>query len=346
MQRVPSAGDVLAKNPGHTNLQSYSFSKSGSQGLYLVQVNELPQPRQSNLERIDMKVLLDTDIGSDIDDAICLAYLLAKPECELLGVTTVSGEPEKRAMLASAICKAANREVPIFPGAPSPLLIPPHQTLAQQASALDRWPHETRFPEGRAIGFLRDTIRSHPGEVTLLAIGPMTNIALLFTLDPEIPRLLKAFYMMIGCFGETSLEWNALNDPHATAIVYNARPPLHRSVGLDVTLQVQMEATEVRRRFQAPLLRPVLDMAEIWFAARPEVTFHDPLAAVSIFDEAVCTYERGQVEIELAGTRLPGMTHFARNDQGAHEVATHVDAGRFFHEYFGVTAGGYDNTRP
>ena len=57
-----------------------------------------------------MKVLLDTDIGSDIDDAICLAYLLAKPECELLGITTVSGEPEKRAMLASAVCKAAGKE--------------------------------------------------------------------------------------------------------------------------------------------------------------------------------------------------------------------------------------------
>ena len=69
-----------------------------------------------------MKVLLDTDIGSDIDDAICLAYLLAKPECELLGITTVSGEPEKRAMLASAICRTAGRDIPIFPGAPLPLL--------------------------------------------------------------------------------------------------------------------------------------------------------------------------------------------------------------------------------
>ena len=62
-----------------------------------------------------MKLLLDTDIGSDIDDAICLAYLLAKPECDLLGITTVSGEPEKRAMLASAICKAAGRTSRSFP---------------------------------------------------------------------------------------------------------------------------------------------------------------------------------------------------------------------------------------
>jgi len=293
-----------------------------------------------------MKLLLDTDIGSDIDDAICLAYLLAQPKCELLGITTVSGEPEKRAMLASAICKAANKDVPIFPGTPLPLLIPPHQPLAQQATALERWPHETHFPEGRAIGFLRDTIRRHPGEVTLLAIGPMTNIALLFAQDPEIPRLLKAFYMMIGSFTQGIVftgmryEWNALNDPHATAIVYNARPPIHRSVGLDVTLQVQMDAAEVRRRFQSPLLRPVLDMADVWFQMRPEVTFHDPLAAVSIFDEKVCIYERGKVSVELVSAELAGMTYFAPEESGPHEVAMKVDAERFFGEYFAVTAAG------
>lgn len=294
-----------------------------------------------------MKLLLDTDIGSDIDDAICLAYLLAKPECELLGVTTVTGEPEKRAMLASAICKAAGRDVPIFPGAPRPLLIEPRQPLAPQAAVLDRWPHETHFAAGHAIDFLRDTIRRYPGEVTLLAIGPMTNLALLFTLDPEIPPMLKALYMMIGSFGRgkgvsnVRLEWNALNDPHAAAIVYNARPPIHRSVGLDVTLQVQMDAAEVRQRFQAPLLRPVLGMAEVWFRAQPIVTFHDPLAAVSIFDAQVCTYDRGRVDVELASARLAGLTHFTEEAAGPHEVAATVDAERFFQEYFTVTAGGY-----
>jgi purine nucleosidase len=292
-----------------------------------------------------MKLLLDTDIGSDIDDAICLAYLLAKPECELLGITTVSGEPEKRAMLASAVCKAAGKEVPIFPGAPLPFLIPPRQPLAQQATALERWPHEKEFPAGHAVGFMRETIYRHPGEVTLLAIGPMTNVALLFTLDPEIPQLLKGLYMMIGSFTTGIVfegmrhEWNALNDPHATAMVYKAKPPVHRSVGLDVTLQVQMDAAEVRRRFQTPLLRPVLDMAEVWFQMRPEVTFHDPLAAVSIFEPQVCTYTRGQVDVELLSSELPGMTYFRKEEAGPHEVALGVDAGRFFDEYFGVTGG-------
>lgn len=290
-----------------------------------------------------MKLLLDTDIGSDVDDAICLAYLLAQPECELLGITTVTGEPEKRAMLASAICKAAGQEVPIFPGAPAPLLAPPHQPVAQQATALDRWPHATQFPTGHAVSFLRKTIRQHPGEVTLLAIGPMTNVALLFAENPEIPQLLKALYLMIGSFaprpfdGASRHEWNALNDPHAAAIVYRAPVPLHRSIGLDVTLQVQMEAAEVRRRFETPLLRPVLDMAEVWFQARPEVTFHDPLAAVSIFEPAVCSFAQGRVEVELDSARLAGMTYFDEQPGGPHEVALGVDPDRFFDAYFGAT---------
>ena len=85
---------------------------------------------------MSIKVLLDTDIGSDIDDAVCLAYLLAQPECELLGITTVSGEVEKRAQIASALCRTAGRQVPIFPGTADPLLVPQKQPQAPQAAAL------------------------------------------------------------------------------------------------------------------------------------------------------------------------------------------------------------------
>ena len=137
------------------------------------------------------KILLDTDIGSDIDDAIALAYLLAQPQCELLGITTVTGEPEKRAMMASAQCKLAGKNIPIYPGAAEPLLIAQRQPESPQAAKLDRWEHETKFPKGEAIEFLRHTIRAHPGEITLFAIGPLTNIALLFHSDPEIPGLLN-----------------------------------------------------------------------------------------------------------------------------------------------------------
>src|SRR5574342_1223201 len=111
------------------------------------------------------KILLDTDIGTDIDDAVCLAYLLANPQCELLGITTVTGEAERRAMMASALCKAAGKKIPISPGAEQPLLVPQKQTQAQQAVALGKWEHDKNFPRGQAVEFLRQSIRTHPGEI-------------------------------------------------------------------------------------------------------------------------------------------------------------------------------------
>ena len=133
-----------------------------------------------------IKVILDTDIGSDIDDAVCLAYLLAQPRCDLLGITTVSGQVVERAKLASAQCTVAGRDdIPILPGIAQPLLGPQLQPEAPQASTLDRWSHRTEFPENEAIEWMRRTIRANPGEVTLLAVGPLTNVA---TLDDEVAR--------------------------------------------------------------------------------------------------------------------------------------------------------------
>lgn len=283
------------------------------------------------------KVLLDTDIGSDIDDAVCLAYLLAQPECELLGITTVSGEPEKRAALASALCRVAGKDLPVYPGSALTLLNGQRQPACPQAEALARWPHQAEFPCGEAVAFLSRTIRAHPSEITLLAIGPLTNIALLFRTDPEIPALLKSLVLMCGVFtnrrpGVGPLEWNALIDPHATSIVYETPVTQHRSIGLDVTTQVTMPADEVRRRFTAPLLRPVLD----WFQERPGMTFHDPLAATTIFNDQICTFERGRVEVELCSQHLAGHTFFKTDPSAGHEVALGVNPEGFFEEYFSV----------
>jgi purine nucleosidase len=290
------------------------------------------------------KVLFDTDIGSDIDDAVALAYLLAQAECELLGITTVTGEAVRRAQLASALCLAAGQDIPIYPGREAPLLVRPLQPLAPQAAALGRWRHMTDFPRGEAVAFLRQTIRAHPGEVTLLATGPLTNVAALFALDEEIPSLLKGLVLMCGMFASRHkdgglLEWNAMLDPHAAAIVYRSAVRLHRSIGLDVTEKVTMAAGEVRQRFQAPRLLPVLDFAEVWFQDRPLVTFHDPLAATTLFDADVCGFERGQVEIELATERLAGLTRWKPASDGPHEVALRVDPEGFFKHYFSVVSG-------
>jgi len=285
------------------------------------------------------KILLDTDIGSDIDDAVCLAWLLARKDCDLLGVTTVSGEPEKRAMLASSLCRQAGKEVPVFPGVEAPLLVPQRQPAAPQSEALKKWDHSKKFDSGRAIGFMADTVRRHPGEVTLLSIGPMTNIALLFSEHPDVPGLLKRFVAMAGVFttdtpkcGRT--EWNVMCDPHAAAIVYSRGAAVHRSIGLDVTLRVRMKADEVRKKFSHPLLQPVLDMAGVWFGSSGEIIFHDPLAAVTIFDDRVCSFTRGSVEVGLTEGQALAMTGWRPGTEGGHEVALGVDPDRFFETYF------------
>jgi purine nucleosidase len=289
-----------------------------------------------------IKILLDTDIGSDIDDAVCLAYLLSQPDCELMGITTVTGEPVERAKLASVLCKVAGKDIPIFPGAEKPFLVNQQQPFAPQRSALSKWPHAESFPQGQAVEFLRQTILAHPGEITLLTIGPLTNIGLLFALDPEIPSLLKSLVLMCGVFtnriaGVGPLEWNAIGDPHATAIVYRAAVAQHLSIGLDVTMQVRMNAALVKQKFQAPLLRPVLDFAEVWFLHTDTVVFHDPLAATTIFDHQICTFTPGQVDIELTSPRLYGLTYFDQHPQSPkHQVALEVNPQRFFDHYFSV----------
>src|SRR5215216_2309426 len=93
-----------------------------------------------------VKVLLDTDIGSDIDDAICLSYLLCEPRCELVGVTTVSGQPQLRAALIDAVCRAAGRtDVAIHAGTEHSLVGSTPQPEVPQATVLDRFDH--RDPE-------------------------------------------------------------------------------------------------------------------------------------------------------------------------------------------------------
>ena len=291
-------------------------------------------------------VLLDTDIGSDIDDAVCLAYLLKQPRCELVGVTTVSGEAQKRAMLADAICRAAGRaDVPIHSGAEQALLIDMRQKDAPQAAALDRWEHRDDFAPNTAIEFMRQTIHARPGEITLLTIGPMTNAALLFATDPEIPGLLKGLVIMGGAFTCAAasgrvVEWNVLNDPHAAARVYRAAVSPHTSIGLDVTTRCVMPADDCRRKLTGGPLDVVADMAEVWFKDVDRITFHDPLAGAVIFEPDLCTCTDGRVHVELKSDLVAGLTVFDANDEARpHRVGVDVDPERFFEHYFSIVKG-------
>jgi purine nucleosidase len=289
-----------------------------------------------------VKVLFDTDIGSDIDDAVALAYLASQQRCDLLGVTTVTGEPAKRAEMASAICRDAGRDnVPVHAGCPEAMLIEMRQKTAPQAQALGEWDRQREFGSNTAVEFMRQTIRAHPGEVTLLTVGPLTNAGLLFATDPEIPSLLKQMVLMCGRFlSAMGGEWNAVGDPHATAIVYGhghqARPPRHVSYGLDVTNRCSMDVDACRARFTAKALAPVRDFAEVWFRQAGHITFHDPLAAASIFQPDLCTYRQGKVTVSLDEPTMGWTVFTGRGEDKPHTIAVEVDAERFFEHYFSV----------
>jgi purine nucleosidase len=278
-------------------------------------------------------LLLDTDIGSDIDDAVALAYLLREPRCELLGITTVSGQPTVRASLADAVCRAAGRpDVPIHAGSEMRLDGGVMQPECPQAEVLGEFAH-VALPPDTAVPFLREAIESHPGEVTLLAVGPMTNLARLFQEAPDVVPKLKQVVLMCGWFTGARPEWNASCDPTATAVVFAANPPDLVSVGLDVTMQCRIETDECVARFTAAggPLEVVAAMTKVWQHGADRVTFNDPLAAALLFEPDLCSTRSGTVQVDdQGGTRLiPGA--------GPHRVATAVDVDAFFAHYFAVT---------
>ncbi|WOJ92177.1 nucleoside hydrolase [Congregibacter variabilis] len=286
------------------------------------------------------KILLDTDIGSDIDDAVALAYLLRQPRCKLLGITTVSGNAQGRAQLAAALCRAAEVEVPIYPGIESPLVVESMQTEAPQTQRLKG--AQPRFANDQAIDFLRETIRAHPQQITLLAVGPLTNIATLFARDPEIPGLLAELVVMGGKYSDYPTpwgptEWNIIVDPHAAKQVFATPVPRIRAIGLDITWQVSMSPAEVARHFQRdPLLEIVLDWSAVWFQERELLHFHDPLAAAVLFNRELCSFVTGNISVDLQSEPTPGVTSFAPNSTSMTEVASSVNAEAFFLEYFSV----------
>lgn len=276
-------------------------------------------------------ILLDTDPGSDIDDALAIAYMARQDQFDFLGITTVTGDTNQRAGIAEVVLRAYGREdVPIYAGAEETFAGGPGQPRVPQYEAISHLPHRTDYAPNEAVDFLRSTIRSRPGEITLLSIGPLTNIAILFALDPEIPSLLKRFVSMLGHFSNPEMEeWNARCDPAANEAVLR-RSQEHTMFGLDVTMRCQLTPEEVRDRFARPPHDIILPMATKWFEGAEKMTFHDPVAVASIIEPSLCTYKEGFVEA------IGGRTDFSESEGGRHRVALGVNPESFFDHYFRV----------
>lgn len=282
------------------------------------------------------KILLDTDIGGDIDDAICLAYLLKEPQCNLVGITTVCGEPEKRAAVANAICKTVKRDIPIVAGLDTTLQPVPVYPTPDGAAALVNWEHDI-YEKSDAPAFMYEMIMANPHEIVLLGIGSMTNIATLFNTYPDALSLLKGVYVMNGYFGveelpEAYYNWNSWADPLASKIVFASKVAINRAITLEITDRLTIGAAKAGELLPAnsDLMKAVFDFGNAWLESSNTLTLHDPLAAVCIFHPDVCQFEKGFVRVETNVERFMGGTSFRAAQDGNVDISREVDAERFY----------------
>ena len=277
-------------------------------------------------------VILDTDIGDDIDDALALSLALQSPELKVLGIVTVLQDGGRRADLVWKILSLYRRtEIPVGVGAEQPLVAPPRTGTVRQTEVLldtDRMPADRR-PNG--LQLLIDTCLRSPVKVTIVAYGPLTNIAIALRAEPRLTEKLERIVLMNGLFFRPGLEYNTKIDPEASAIVYSSGVPVV-AVGLDVTMQCVLSADHLRQ-FAASRLESVQflwKLIQIWQHGNPEQrpVLHDPLAVAVTVQPNLITTARGTVAVETRGVpdRTYGMTIFRKDASGPTQVAQEVSA--------------------
>jgi len=211
-------------------------------------------------------LILDVDTG--IDDALALLFVAASPEVELVGVTTVAGNVPVDAVTANtlAVLELAGRgDVAVARGAVAPLMKPlttTEETHGPGGIGHATLPRARRAPEpSDAARWIVDVAAARPGELTLVTLGPMTNLALALDLDPDLPRRLRGWTFMGGAFGvpgntTPTAEWNIHVDPDAAKAVLAAwsvaierDPSIPRplGMGLDVTERARILPSDVAR---------------------------------------------------------------------------------------------------
>jgi purine nucleosidase len=172
-------------------------------------------------------VLFDTDIGTDIDDAYALVQVIRSPELHLLGVTTVSGDAVARARLAAKLLAVAGRsDIPVYAGV----------STATQYMKQVEWATGFASPalhEAGGVAFLREQINARPGEITIIAVGELTNVAALLEAESGIAKKIKAIALMGGSIrrgyargSKPEPEWNIKSAAKAAQVVFSSGVPL------------------------------------------------------------------------------------------------------------------------
>ena len=283
-----------------------------------------------------MKLIIDCDTG--IDDALALLYAVASPEAELLAVTCTSGNIEARqvatntrALLELAgrpgVEVALGREVPLV----RPLMIAPETHGPKGVGYAELPPPTTQVSPRHSADLIIEEARRAPGEVTLVTLAPLTNLAVALVREPDLPRLLRGLVMMAGSYrsaGNTAptTEWNVAVDPEAMALVLAGwadceGAPRPVALGLDVTERAKMTPEHLTRLHATagdPAHNPTLTFVDdalrfyMEFHSRYDGFYgafiHDALAVASALDPDLISTESLTVEVELGGRWTTGET--------------------------------------
>lgn len=278
-------------------------------------------------------IVLDTDIGGDIDDAFALALVLHSPELDLRAVTTVSGDTAARARLAAKMLAVAGRTgIPVAAGVPGSPMDAPQTRWAEGFSSPD-------LVSQNAVELMRSEIDRAPGKLVLVAIGPLTNVAALLRQDPEEKQKIHEIVLMGGSIrrgyypgsGPTP-EYNIAADPAASQTVFSAGIPILMAP-LDVTARLQLEQPSLGRLFalHTPLTDALQALYKLW--GQPVPTLHDPMAVSLLLDPSLCARQPLAVSVTDKG-----MTVTVEGKPSNAVVAVETNPARFIDFYMSRVA--------
>ncbi|MBE1445879.1 nucleoside hydrolase [Paenibacillus sp. OAS669] len=286
------------------------------------------------------RIILDTDIGTDSDDAVALSLALRSPEIKLEGVTTVYGNVQVRAEIAKKIMAlSGSSKVDVYPGVVQTLLHNREVFWAGiEGKGLDIEDRD-RNDGKHAVDFIIETVMNNPGQITLVTIGPLTNIAAAIIREPRLVRHVKEVVMMGGVVRLGSIaaelppiEHNVKCDPEAASLVFSSGAPI-LMVGLDVTRQVAItrQDKDDLAASGTPLAVTLTKQIEGYMDYRKrDFTFmHDPLAVALLIDRQLVTTRRMSIRVDYDHRHPTGITVGELSEDGNVEVCLEVDRESF-----------------
>jgi purine nucleosidase len=272
--------------------------------------------------------ILDTDIGTDVDDILALELLARAPEVDLIGVTTVYGDTVLRARMVRQVLDQMGRsDIPIGIGASETLTGRPVWWAGHEGQGIPDLDRAQVDERSTATDLLRQAAMEHRGRLNLFAIGPLTNVAEVLSADDSFAASLHHLYIMGGAFWMEQPEHNIKSDPEAADIVFRSGIPM-TVCGLDVTQRVWLREPGVSQIGEAAsgIGSMLEDQVRRWwsFIGANANNLHDPVAILPAIRPELFRFEQCDVRVELDGMDV-GRTRVDRCGEGTLRIAADVD---------------------